>query len=49
MDDLPWDIVDYPEAGTIFDLLTGHGIGWVNYHNVRHYSVLLRRVLGAAG
>src|SRR5207244_11862584 len=23
MDDLPWDIVDYPEAGTIFDVLTG--------------------------
>src|SRR5207249_5895416 len=46
MDDLPWDIVDYPEAGTIFDVLTRHGIGWVNYHNVRHYSVLLRRVFG---
>jgi Phosphoesterase family len=36
MDDLPWDVVDYPEAGTIFDVLTGHGIDWVNYHNVRH-------------
>src|SRR5207302_2993850 len=46
MDDLPWDIVDYPEAGTIFDVLTRHGIGWVNYHNVRHYSVLVRRVFG---
>jgi hypothetical protein len=49
MDDLPWDIVDYPEAGTIFDVLTGHDIGWANYHNVRHYSVLLRRVLGGRG
>ena len=48
MDDLPWDIVDYPEAGTIFDVLTGHGIDWVNYHNVRHYP-LLRRVLGGRG
>ena len=27
IDDLPWDIVDYPEAGTIFDVLTRHGIG----------------------
>ena len=48
MDDLPWDIVDYPEAGTIFDVLTGHGIDWVNYHNVRHYQ-LLRRVFGGRG
>src|ERR1700755_51884 len=48
MDDLPWDIVDYPEAGTIFDVLTGHGIDWVNYHNVRH-NPLLRRVLGRRG
>jgi len=48
MDDLPWDIVDYPEAGTIFDVLTGHGIDWVNYHNVRH-NPLLRRVLGGRG
>jgi len=37
---LPWDIVDYPEAGTIFDVLTKHGISWVNYHNVRHVNVL---------
>jgi phospholipase C len=49
MDDLPWDIVDYPENGTIFDVLTRHGINWVNYHNVRHYSVLARRVLGGRG
>ena len=49
MDDLPWDIVDYPEAGTIFDVLTGHGIAWANYHNVRHYSVLLRRAAGGGG
>jgi phospholipase C len=49
IDDLPWDIIDYPEAGTIFDVLTKHGINWVNYHNVRHYSVLVRRVLGGRG
>ena len=49
IDDLPWDIVDYPENGTILDVLTRHGIGWANYHNVRHYSVLARRVLGGRG
>ncbi len=46
IDDLAWDVVDYPEAGTIFDALATHGISWVNYHNVRPVSVLLRRLLG---
>jgi phospholipase C len=46
IDDLAWDVVDYPEAGTIFDALTDHGISWVNYHNVRPVLVLLRRLLG---
>src|ERR1700736_5781253 len=49
IDDLPWDIIDYPQNGTIFDVLTRHGISWTNYHNVRHYSVLLRRVFGRRG
>ena len=49
IDDLPWDIIDYPQTGTIFDVLTKHRIAWVNYHNVRHYSVLLRRVFGGRG
>ena len=35
IDDLPWDILDLPPAGTIFDMLTRHDIGWSNYHNVR--------------
>ena len=35
IDDLPWDLVDYPAAGTIFDALTSHDISWVNYHNVQ--------------
>jgi phospholipase C len=30
IDDLPWDLVDYPSAGTIFDTLSEHGISWVN-------------------
>jgi phospholipase C len=49
IDDLPWDIVDYPENGTIFDVLTANKIPWVNYHNVRHYHVLGRRLLGGRG
>ncbi|MBV9381236.1 MAG: hypothetical protein JOY82_07935 [Streptosporangiaceae bacterium] len=46
MDDYPWDLIDYPEAGTIFDVLSKNGISWVNYHNVRPALVLLRRLLG---
>jgi phospholipase C len=46
IDDLPWDVVDYPEAGTIFDALTVNGISWINYHNVRPALVLLRRLFG---
>jgi phospholipase C len=46
IDDLAWDVVDYPEAGTIFDTLTDHGISWVNYHNVNPTQILLRRLLG---
>ncbi len=49
IDDLPWDLVDYPEAGTIFDALTKHGIFWVNYHNVHPVRVALKRVLGTPG
>jgi phospholipase C len=32
IDDSPYDLMDYPQAGTVFDLLTEHGISWVNYH-----------------
>ena len=35
IDDLPFGMVDYPAAGTIFDLLSAHGISWANYHHVR--------------
>ncbi len=45
IDDSPYDLLDYPPAGTIFDLLTEHGIPWANYHPVageqskwRHYT-----------
>src|SRR5262245_40184809 len=31
MDDLPVNLLDYPPAGTIFDMLTKYGKSWVNY------------------
>jgi phospholipase C len=31
MDDLPLNLLDRPRAGTIMDMLTRHGISWVNY------------------
>ncbi len=49
MDDMPWDLVDYPEAGTIFDVLSDHGICWINYHNVRPAMMAVKRLLGARG
>src|SRR5580704_16079590 len=45
IDDSPYDLLDYPPDGTIFDLLTEHGISWANYHPAareqskwRHYA-----------
>ncbi len=32
IDDLPFHLLDYPPAGTVFDLLTRHEISWANYH-----------------
>jgi len=49
VDDLPWDLVDYPAAGTIFDTLTTHDISWVNYHNVSPLAVVFSRLLGGRG
>ena len=49
VDDLPFELIDYPPAGTIFDMLTRHGIHWVNYHNVSQARVLLKHSLGAGG
>ena len=44
MDDLPFNLLDRPRAGTIMDMLTRHGISWVNYRpcgsgqsGFRHY------------
>ena len=49
IDDLPWDLVDYPKAGTIFDTLTQHDISWANYHNVDPARVVVKRLLGTRG
>jgi phospholipase C len=49
IDDLPFCMVDYPPAGTIFDLLDRFGISWVNYHNVTPVKILLTRLLGKPG
>src|SRR5262249_19102457 len=49
IDDLPWDLIDYPGAGTIFDALSSHDISWVNYHSVRPAAVVIRQLLGAGG
>jgi phospholipase C len=49
IDDLPFDLVDFPPAGTIFDSLTRHGIHWIDYHNVRPAKIILKRLLGQGG
>jgi phospholipase C len=46
IDDLPFDIIDYPPAGTVFDMLGRHDISWANYHHVWRYGAMLRRALG---
>jgi phospholipase C len=49
IDDLPFGLLDYPEAGTIFDVLTANGISWVNYHNVSNLRLVVTRLLGRPG
>lgn len=60
IDDSPYDLLDQPPAGTIFDMLTRHGISWVNYHPAagdqsrwtryaRHKHKMTRRRLLSAG
>ncbi len=49
IDDMPFGLIDYPEAGTIFDLLTAHGISWANYHHLARVHVNWRRVSRARG
>jgi phospholipase C len=40
---------DYPPNGTIFDLLSRHGIAWRNYHSVSRFRPLLKRLTGRHG
>jgi len=60
IDDAPSDLLDHPPAGTVFDLLSRHGISWANYHPtasgqsklrsyVRHKRRMARRRLLSAG
>jgi len=49
IDDLPFGMVDYPPNGTVFDLLTSHGLSWRNYHQASPGGVVLKRALGGAG
>jgi len=60
IDDASYDLLDYPPAGTIFDMLSRHGISWANYHPVpagrsrfgryvRHKRRMTRRRLLSAG
>jgi phospholipase C len=49
IDDLPFGMADYPAAGTIFDLLSAHGISWANYHHVSPVRVNWRRLSHAWG
>jgi len=49
IDDLPFGMVDYPASGTIFDMLTAHGISWANYHHVSPLRVNLRLLSSATG
>jgi phospholipase C len=45
MDDLPFNVLDRPQAGTIMDMLTRHGISWVNYRAASTDHSDLRRYL----
>jgi len=43
IDDLPVNLIDRPPAGTILDMLTKHGISWVNYRPAAEDQSHLRR------
>jgi phospholipase C len=43
MDDLPFNLLDRPPAGTIMDMLTRHEISWVNYRPTSSDHSQLRR------
>ena len=45
MDDLPFNLLDRPQAGTIIDQLTRHGISWVNYRAASSDQSQFRRYM----
>ena len=49
IDDLPFGMADYPPNGTVFDMLTSHGISWRNYHYESSLSTVVKRGLGGGG
>jgi phospholipase C len=49
IDNLPTGLLDYPPAGTIFDLLTAHGIDWRNYHHQTRFSWFRDRAVRVLG
>jgi phospholipase C len=46
IDDLIFSMFDYPANGTIFDLLSAHGVTWRNYHQTRSPWVVLEHIFG---
>jgi phospholipase C len=49
IDDLPFNMIDRPANGTIFDRLEAHGISWVNYHQLSPVRIGWRRLSHAHG
>jgi phospholipase C len=60
IDDSSYDLLDYPPAGTIFDMLTAHEIAWADYyplnadqprwrHYARHKTKMARRRMLSLG
>ncbi len=49
IDNIPTGLFDYPEAGTIFDLLTANGIDWVNYHHSTPLTLARDRAVRVLG
>jgi phospholipase C len=49
IDDLPFNMIDRPASGTIFDLLEAHGISWLNYHQLSPARTGWRRLSHAHG
>jgi phospholipase C len=45
MDDLPFNLLDRPRAGTVTDMLTRHGISWANYRPAGRDQSQFRRYL----